>query len=71
MHETIYAVDGTVLHMYGTHAGAVMNGNLEKRLITLLMNALLHPTIVRLEFVGGGMVCGAIAAASSSNTTLI
>ena len=70
MHETTYAVDGTVLHIYGTHAGAVMNGNLEKRLITLLMNALLHPTIVRLEFVGGGMVGGAIAA-SSSNTTLI
>ena len=69
MDETIYAVDGTVLHIYGTHAGAVMNGNLEKRLITLLMNALLHPTIVRLEFVVG-MVGGAIAA-SSSNTSLI
>ena len=69
MEETIYAVDGTVLHIYGTHAGAVMNGNLEKRLITLLMNALLHPTIVRLEFVVG--VVGGVIAASSSNMTLI
>ena len=66
MHETTYAVDGTVLHIYGAHAGTVMNRSLEKRLITLLMNALLHPTIVRLEFVGGGMVGGAIAASSST-----
>ena len=67
MDETIYAVDNTVLHIYGTHAGAVMSGNLEKRLITLV-NALLHLTNVRLEF-GFAMVGGAIAA-SSSNTTL-
>ena len=68
MDETIYAVDGTVLHIiYGTHAGAVMSGNLEKRLITLV-NASLHLTTFRLEF-GFGMVGGAIAA-SSSNTTL-
>ena len=68
MDETIHAVDGTVLHIYGTHAGAVMSGNLEKRLITL-MNASLHLTIVRLEFSFAIMVGGAIAA-SSSNMTL-
>ena len=28
MDETIYAVDDTVLHTHGTHAGAVMSGNL-------------------------------------------
>ena len=65
--EIIYAVDGTVIHIYGTHAGAVMSGNLEKRLITLV-NASLHLTNVRLEF-GFAMVGGAIAA-SYSNTTL-
>ena len=43
MDETIYAVDGTVLHIYGTHAGAVMSGGLEKRLITLV-NASLYLT---------------------------
>ena len=69
MDETIiYAVNGTVLHnIYGTHAGAVMSGNLEKRLITLV-NASLHLTNVRLEF-DFAMVGGAIAA-SSSNMTL-
>ena len=68
MDETIYADDGTVLHIiYGTHAGAVMSGSLEKRLITLV-NASLHLTTVRLEF-GFAMVGGAIAA-SSSNMTL-
>ena len=30
MDQTIHAVNGTVLHIYGTHAGAVMSENLEK-----------------------------------------
>ena len=65
MDETTYAVDGsTVLHIYGTHAGAVMSGNLEKRLIALV-NASLHLTNVRFEF-GFAMVGGAIAASSSN-----
>ena len=83
MDETIYAVGGTllcflpihsglqwttVLHIYCTHAGAVMRGNLEKRLITLV-NASLHLTNVRLEFGFAIMVGGAIAA-SSPNMTL-
>ena len=67
MDEILYAVHGTVLHIYGSHAGAVMSGNLEQRLITLV-NTSLHLTNVRLEF-GFAMVGGAIAA-SSSNTTL-
>ena len=64
---TYYAVGCTVLHIYGTDAGAVMSGNLEKRLIALV-NASLHLTNVRFEF-GFAMVGGAIAA-SSSNMTL-
>ena len=64
---TIYAVNGTVLHIYGTHAGAVMSGNLEKRLITVV-NASLYLTNVRVEF-GFAVVGGAIAA-SRSNLTL-
>ena len=67
MYETIYAVDGTVLHIYGTHAGAVMSGNLQKRLITVV-NASLYLTNVRVEF-GLAVVGGAIAA-SRSNLTL-
>ena len=67
MDERIHAVDGTVLHIYGTHAGAVMSGNLEKRLITVV-NASLYLTNVRLEF-GFAVVGGAIAA-SRSNLTL-
>ena len=64
MYETIYAVDGTVLHIYGTHAGAVMSGNLEKRLITVV-NASLYLTNVRVEF-GHAVVGGAIAASRSN-----
>ena len=67
MDETIHAVDGTVLHIYGNHAGAVISGNLEKRLITVV-NASLYLTNVRVEF-GFALVCGAIAA-SRSNLTL-
>ena len=67
MYETIYAVGGTVLHIYGTHAGAVISGNLEKRLITVV-NASLYLTNVRVEF-GHAVVGGAIAA-SRSNLTL-
>ena len=65
--ETIYAVGGTVLHIHGTHAGAVMSGDLEKRLITVV-NASLYLTNVRVEF-GFAVVGGAIAA-STSNLTL-
>ena len=67
MDETIYAVNGTVLYIYGTHAGAVIRGNLEKRLITVV-NASLYLTNIRLEF-GFAVVGGAIAA-SRSNLTL-
>ena len=66
MDETIYAVDGTVLHINGTHAGAVMSGNLEKRLITVV-NASLYLTNVRVEF-GFAVVGGAIAASRSTLT---
>ncbi|CAN0101535.1 unnamed protein product, partial [Ascophyllum nodosum] len=65
--ETIYAVDGTVLHIHGTHAGAVMSGDLEKRLITVV-NASLYLTNVRVEF--GFAVAGGAIAASRSNLTL-
>ena len=65
--ETIYAVDGTVLHIHGTHAGAVMSGDLEKRLITVV-NASLYLTNLRVDF-GFAVVGGAIAA-SRSNLTL-
>ena len=64
MDETIYAVDGTVLHIYGNHAGAVMNANLEKVLITMV-NASLYLTNTRVEF-GFAVVGGAIAASSSN-----
>ena len=67
MDETIYAVDGTVLHIYGTHAGAVISGNLEKRLITVV-NASLYLTNVRVEF--GFAVAGGAIVASRSNLTL-
>ena len=62
--ETIYAVDGTVLHIHGTHAGAIMSGNLEKRLITVV-NASLHLTNMRIEF-GFAVIGGAIAASRSN-----
>ena len=66
MDQTIHAVDGTVLHIYGTHAGAVISGNLEKRLITVV-NASLYLTNVRVEF-GLAVVGGAIAASRSNLT---
>ena len=66
MDQTIYAVDGTVLHIYGTHAGAVISGNLEKRLITVV-NASLYLKNVRVEF-GLAVVGGAIAASRSNLT---
>ena len=67
MDQTMHAVDGTVLRIYGTHAGAVLSGNLEKRLITVV-NASLYLTNVRVEF--GLAVIGGAIAASRSNLTL-
>ena len=64
--ETIYAIDGTVLHIYGTHAGATMSGNLENRLITVV-NASLYLENITVEF-GSALVGGAIASSSSSLT---
>ena len=67
MDETIYAVDGTILHIYGTHSGAVMSGDLEKRLITVV-NASLYLKNVRVE--SGFAVVGGAIAASRSNLTM-
>ena len=66
MDETIYAIDGTVLHIYGTHAGATMSGNLENRLITVV-NASLYLENMTVEF-GSALVGGAIASSSSRLT---
>ena len=62
--ETIYAIDGTVLHISGTHAGAIMSGNLGSRLVTVV-NASLYLENMTVEF-GSALVRGAIASSSSS-----
>ena len=65
--RTIFVVDGTVLNINGHNTGAVMSGNLQTRLITLI-NASLNLRDVSMEF-GSALVGGAIAA-SGSNITL-
>ena len=67
MDETISVVNGSVLRIYGSPDGAVMSGNLEIRLITVI-NASLYLRDVSMEF-GSALVGGAIAA-SASNMTL-
>ena len=65
--DTIYVVDGTDLQIRGFDTNAVLSGNLEKRLITVV-NASLQISNVSFEF-GSARVGGAILA-SDSNLTL-
>ena len=67
MDETIYVVGGTDLQISGSDTNAVLSGNLEKRLITVV-NASLQLRNVSFEF-GSARVGGAIVA-SDSNLTL-
>ena len=66
MDETIYIFDGTILHISGLGVGAVMSGNHEKRLVTVV-NASLYLTNINIEF-GAALVGGAIAASASRLT---
>ena len=66
MDEAIYAIDGNVLHIHSTHAGATMSGNLENRFITVV-NASLYLENIIVEF-GSALVRGAVASSSSSLT---
>ena len=66
MDETISVVNGTVLRIYGSPDGAIMSGNLEIRLITVI-NASLYLRDVSMEF-RSALVGGAIAASASNMT---
>ena len=63
MEDTIYVVDGTVLHLYGVGTDAVISGRLDQRLITVV-NASLFLKEVSLNS-GYAFVGGAIATSAS------